>query len=93
MSGLTYNLIQTSTSINSNYISWSDIEQLCNQASLPGNYCCLLLTIGPSPRSKKGWWLMCTMDGNRYCITKDHIVMTPEYKHEIKPCAVLIIAI
>lgn len=25
-----------------------------------------LLTIGPSPRSRKGWWLMWTIAGNRY---------------------------
>lgn len=26
-----------------------------------------ILTMGPSPRSRNAWWLMCTIAGNRYC--------------------------
>lgn len=31
------------------------------------------LTMGPSPRSRNGWWLMWTIAGSRYCRKKDEL--------------------
>ncbi len=31
------------------------------------------LTMGPSPRSRNGWWLMWTIPGSRYCRKKDSL--------------------